>query len=291
MSDAFDTNDRVWKELEPRNEELGPGLKPNAPNPYKNWKITRDADNLAWAVLDKEGASANTLGPEVLEELDAILTSLEQNRPKGLVIRSAKASGFIAGADIGQFVGMTDEDAMVQAMTQAHAVVDRLEALTIPTIAVIHGYCLGGGLEVALACHHRIGVEGSTYGFPEVQLGLHPGLGGTARLTRLIDPLEAMQVMLTGRTVPAKKAKALGIIDTVVPERHVEAAIEAALCGQAREPRADAESPRARQRPGSPPAGAAHASGGGQTSSAYELSCALRLDRALGKARRRLQWP
>ena len=237
MTDAFDVHDRVWKALEPRNEELGPGLRPNAPNPYKNWTVTRDADNLVWAVLDKEGASANTLGSDVLEELDAILTGLEQNRPKGLVIRSGKASGFIAGADIGQFVGMTDEALVVAQMSRAHAVVDRLEALTIPTIAVIHGYCLGGGLEVALACHHRIGVDGSTYGFPEVQLGLHPGLGGTARLTRLIDPLEAMQMMLTGKTVPARKGKSLGIVDTVVPERHVEAAIEAAIAGKLSSPK------------------------------------------------------
>ncbi len=237
MTDAFDKNDRVWQALEPRNEDLGPGLKPGAPNPYKNWKLTRDADNLAWAVLDKAGASANTLSADVLEELDAILTALEQNRPAGLVIRSAKASGFIAGADIGQFVGMSDEDQVAAEMSRAHAVADRLEALTIPTIAVIHGYCLGGGLEVALACHHRIGVEGSTYGFPEVQLGLHPGLGGTARLTRLIDPLEAMQIMLTGRTTPAKKAKRLGIVDVVVPERHVEAAIKAALAGKLSSPK------------------------------------------------------
>jgi len=237
MADAFDKNDRVWKDLEPRNEELGPGLKPTAPNPYRNWRVTRGADNLAWAVLDKAGASANTLSSDVLEELDAILTTLEQNRPKGLVIRSAKASGFIAGADIGQFVGMTDEDQVAAEMTRAHAVADRLEALTIPTIAVVHGYCLGGGLEIALACHHRIGVEGSAYGFPEVQLGLHPGLGGTARLTRLIDPLEAMQLMLTGRTVVAKKAKSLGVIDVVVPERHVEAAIEAALAGKLSSPK------------------------------------------------------
>ena len=237
MADAFDTHDRTWKALSSRDEELGPGLKSTAPTPYKNWRVTRDADNLAWAVLDKAGASANTLGPEVLEELDAILASLEQNRPAGLVIRSAKPSGFIAGADIGQFVGMTDEDQVVQAMTRAHAVADRLEALTIPTIAVIHGYCLGGGLEVALACSHRIGVEGSTYGFPEVMLGLHPGLGGTARLTRLIDPLEAMQIMLTGKTTLARKAKALGIIDAVVPERHVEAAIQAALAGKLSSPK------------------------------------------------------
>jgi 3-hydroxyacyl-CoA dehydrogenase/enoyl-CoA hydratase/3-hydroxybutyryl-CoA epimerase len=237
MADGFDKNDLILKTLASRDEELGPGVKTTAPEPYKNWRVTRDADNLAWAVLDKQYASANTLSADVLEELDAILTDLEQNRPKGLVIRSAKSSGFIAGADITQFVGMSDEALVAASMTRAHAVIDRLEALTIPTIAVIHGYCLGGGLEVALACHHRIGVEGSTYGFPEIQLGLHPGLGGTARLTRLIDPLEAMQIMLTGKTLAARKAKSLGIIDGVVPERHVEAAIQAAVAGKLSTPK------------------------------------------------------
>ncbi len=230
---AFDAqHDLVLQALKDRERDLGPRPAAGVTSPWKTWTLARDGDNCAWALLDLPGTSANTLTDQVLEELDALLETLEQNRPAALIIRSAKAGGFIAGADVSQFVGASDPAEIEARMTRAHQITDRLEALTIPTVAVVHGYCLGGGLEIALACSHRIAVEGSTFGFPEVQLGLHPGLGGTVRLTRLIDPLQAMQMMLTGRTQPAKKAKALGLVDAVVPERHVRAAIKAAVEGR-----------------------------------------------------------
>lgn len=223
--------DKVWAALEARDLELGPEPSAATPNPFKAWRLTRDRHDVAWAVLDRPGASANTLDQTVIEELDAILDRLDQSRPKGLVIRSAKRSGFAAGADVSQFVQLKTAEDVAERMTRAHAVIDRLERLTIPTVAVVHGYALGGGLELALACHVRIAVEGASFGFPEVQLGLHPGLGGTARLTRLIDPLEAMTAMLTGRSIHDGKARALGLVDIVVPERHVHAAVEAAVTG------------------------------------------------------------
>lgn len=197
-----------------------------------HWKLGRDPDGVAWAVLDKVNSGANTLDDAVLGELDRILDALEADRPTGLVIRSAKTSGFIAGADVGQFRGATDVNDVEQRMARAHAIADRLEGQAYPTIAVVHGYALGGGLEVALACKIRIAIEGAKFGFPEVQLGLHPGLGGTARFTRLIDPLQAMSFMLTGKTIAARKAKALGLVDAVVPERHVRAAVKAAVRGE-----------------------------------------------------------
>lgn len=222
--------DRVLALLEKRDFDLGP--KPVGEGPFTHWRLTRDVDNVAWALLDKAGASANTLDDAVLGELDQILDRLEADRPAGLVIRSAKASGFIAGADISQFRGASDVSDVEQRMARAHAVTDRLEAVTFPTVAVVHGYALGGGLEIALACHARVAIDGAKFGFPEVQLGLHPGLGGTARFTRLIDPLTAMQHMLTGKTIAARKAKSLGLVDAVVPERHVRAAVRAAVKGE-----------------------------------------------------------
>lgn len=229
---AFDArHDRVLQALKDRERDLGPRPAAGVARPWTCWTLTRDSSNYAWALLDVPGRSANTLTDTVMEEFDALLETLEQSRPAALVIRSAKPGGFIAGADVSQFVGADDPAQVGARMTRAHQITDRLEALTLPTVAVVHGYCLGGGLEIALACSHRIAVEGASVGFPEVQLGLHPGLGGTVRLTRLIDPLQAMQMMLTGRTVPAKKAKALGLIDAVVPERHVRAAIKAAVDG------------------------------------------------------------
>jgi 3-hydroxyacyl-CoA dehydrogenase/enoyl-CoA hydratase/3-hydroxybutyryl-CoA epimerase len=148
------------------------------------------------------------------------------------VIRSAKPSGFIAGADVNEFRGATDPWPVEIAIDRAHAVIDRLEALKIPTVAVIHGFCLGGGLEVALACQMRIAIDGARFGFPEVMLGLHPGLGGTARFTRLVNPMQAMTLMLTGKTIDARKAKSLGLVDAVAQERHVRNAVRDAVFGR-----------------------------------------------------------
>jgi len=122
-------------------------------------------------------------------------------------------------------------------MGRAHAVADRLEALKIPTVAVIHGFCLGGGLEVALACQSRIAIEDARFGFPEVMLGLHPGLGGTARFTHLVNPMQAMTLMLTGKTIDARKAKSLGLVDAVTQERHVRNAAKDAVFGRLRRAR------------------------------------------------------
>ena len=222
---------KVWDVLAPRNLELGPAAA-LAPGPWRHWRLARDDDAMAWLVLDKAGASANTLSSDVLAELDEVLAKIERDLPKGLILRSAKPAGFIAGADIGEFGGMTDAATVETRLTQANEIVDRLDRLAVPTVAIVHGYCLGGGLEVALACDFRIAIEDARLGFPEVMLGLHPGLGGTVRLPRLINPLEAMPLMLTGRTLRASRAKAAGLVDAVVPERHVKAAATAAVAGK-----------------------------------------------------------
>ena len=193
--------------------ELGP--RPDAEQQYRNFKLTRDDDGIAWLLFDRAGAGANTLSSDVMEEFDAVLVALDSQRPAGLVIRSAKKSGFIAGADVNEFRGASDPWPVEIAIDRAHAVIDRLEDLKIPTVAVIHGFCLGGGLEVALACRSRIAISDARFGFPEVMLGLHPGLGGTARFTKLVNPMQAMTLMLTGKTIDARKAKSLGLVDAV----------------------------------------------------------------------------
>ncbi len=220
---------RVLNVLADRVLELGP--KPEDNGPYRNFKLTRDADGVAWLLFDRANASANTLSADVIEELDTVLAALESQRPAGLVIRSAKKSGFIAGADVNEFRGATDPRAVETSIGRAHAVIDRLENLKVPSVAVIHGFCLGGGLEVALACQSRIAIDGARFGFPEVMLGLHPGLGGTARFTRLVNPMQAMPLMLTGKTIDARRAKSLGLVDGVAQERHVRNAVKDALFG------------------------------------------------------------
>jgi 3-hydroxyacyl-CoA dehydrogenase / enoyl-CoA hydratase / 3-hydroxybutyryl-CoA epimerase len=228
---------KVWDVLGRHNLELGPGpvQAPGAdavPPLWRNWMLARDENDIVWLVIDKKGASANTLSEDVLKELAEVLAALEREPPKGLVIRSGKPGGFIAGADIGEFRGMTDAGDVEARLTRGHAIVDQLDRLRFPTVCVIHGYCLGGGLEIALACDYRIAVDDARLGFPEVMLGLHPGLGGTVRLTRLINPLEAMNLMLTGRTLRASRARSLGLIDAVTQERHVRAAATAAVTGK-----------------------------------------------------------
>src|SRR5579883_1997215 len=216
-----------------RDLELGPfATAPAEPGPWAHWRMRNNENGVAWLLFDKKDAGANTLSEEVLTELDAVLTMVSQLRPTGLVIRSAKPNGFIAGADIGGFRGITDAAKVESELARGHAVLDRLDALPLPTVAVVHGFCLGGGLEIALACDYRIAVEGASFGFPEVLLGLHPGLGGTVRLPRLIDPVQAMTMMLTGRTERARGARALRLVDAVIPERHVRAAVKAAVGGE-----------------------------------------------------------
>ena len=143
-------------------------------------------------------------------------------------------------------------------------VLDRLDRLPLPTVAVIHGYCLGGGLEVALACDYRIAIDDASFGFPEVLLGLHPGLGGTVRLTRLINPVQAMTMMLTGKTERARRAKALGLVDAVTQERHVRAAVKSAVTGELEAGKAGPARLADECRPGARPARLAHAQRGGE---------------------------
>jgi 3-hydroxyacyl-CoA dehydrogenase / enoyl-CoA hydratase / 3-hydroxybutyryl-CoA epimerase len=218
-----------------RNLELGPFVIDEAPQesgPYTHWRMRADEDGTVWLLFDKKDSSANTLSEDVLSELNAILEKLEQHPPSGVVIRSAKPGGFIAGADISQFRGVTDVAQIAAELTRGHAVLDRLDRLPAVTVAVIHGYCLGGGLEVALACDYRIAIDDASFGFPEILLGLHPGLGGTVRLPRLINPTQAMTMMLTGRSERARSARRLGLVDAVTQERHVRAAVRAAVSGQ-----------------------------------------------------------
>lgn len=190
----------------------------------RHWHGERDAESIHWLTFDKSDSDVNTLSQDVLAAFGVVLDELDANPPAALVIRSGKSNGFIAGADIEEFKGLTDSGEVEALVRRGHAIIDRLEALPYPTIALINGFCLGGGLELALACRYRVANNEARIGLPEVRLGIHPGLGGTARLTRLIPAPSAMGLMLTGRTLRARAAKRMGIVDAVTETRHFERA-------------------------------------------------------------------
>lgn len=181
------------------------------------WIRTQDNDGIVWLMLDRPGSSANALSKVVLEELDTILRELALAVPRGLIIGSAKASGFIAGADIKEFTTLSSVDEARRLVRAGQSVFDRLEALPCPTVAMIEGFALGGGLELALACRHRVALDDGrlTLGLPEVMLGIHPGFGGTVRSVRLLGAATALDLMLTGRNLRADKARKLGLVDTL----------------------------------------------------------------------------
>ncbi len=157
-------------------------------NESASWTIERDADGIVWLTIDKPGTSANVLSSAVLQDLDQHLAPLAANPPRAVIVISGKRSGFVAGADIKEFTGIHAEEDGWRLIRGGQQVLDRLEALPCPTVAAVHGFALGGGLELALACRYRIAVgdERLTLGLPEVQLGIHPGFGGTVRSVRLI---------------------------------------------------------------------------------------------------------
>ena len=188
-----------------------------------HWRLEIDTDGVAWLALDKANASTNSLSREVMEELDSMVAEVARASPKALIVTSTKR-GFIAGADIKEFVGIRTPDQAYELIRQGQQVLDKLAALPCPTIAAINGFALGGGLEVALACRYRVLVDdaAATLGFPEVQLGVHPGFGGTVRAVRLAGPVAAMDLMLTGRTIRPQQALALGLVDRLAPVEQLD---------------------------------------------------------------------
>ena len=194
-----------------------------------HWRQERDGDGIVWWCIDKADASANVLSEEVLNELVSMLEQLEHDPPRGLVIHSGKRNGFIMGADINEFTRIDSADQAYELIRLGQQVFDRLEALRCPTVAVINGFALGGGLELALACGYRLALHNKKriIGLPEVQLGLHPGFGGTVRAVRVAGVRAAMQLMLTGKPITVEKALRQKMVDRVAaPDNWRQAARE-----------------------------------------------------------------
>jgi 3-hydroxyacyl-CoA dehydrogenase/enoyl-CoA hydratase/3-hydroxybutyryl-CoA epimerase len=192
---------------------------------FHDWHFSVDQEGIGWAIFDREGQSANALGARPLEELSAIIDWAEEGARRrtmcGLVILSGKDKGFIVGADINEFSSFDTETQVIDRLRLVLALFDRIERLPIPVVAGIHGVCVGGGLELVLACHYRVATrdDQTKVGFPEVKLGIFPGWHGTARSIRQAGPVAAMQAMLTGSMIGASRARAIGLIDELVASR------------------------------------------------------------------------
>lgn len=201
---------------------------------YRHWTLKTDPEGIVWLILDRADAAVNALNQEVMSELKQILAELEEKPPVGLIITSGKASGFIAGADVEEFVKLKTSQEAFEVIQAGQQILDQLENLPFPTLALIRGFCMGGGLELALACEFRVAEEDvrTRLGFPEVKLGIQPGWGGTVRLPQLIGHLPALDLILTGRPVSAKTAQRLGLVDAAVPDRQLANAAQALILGK-----------------------------------------------------------
>ncbi len=184
----------------------------------RHWRLEYDMDQVCWLTLDRHGESTNSLSRDVLIELETIIGGFEKTPPRGVVLQSGKKNSFVVGADVREFEDVNNPQDAAATIREVHTLFNRIEALPFPVVVTIEGYCLGGGLELALACHYRIArnTEDTRLGFPEVRLGIYPGFGGSARATRLLGGPKGLEIMLSSRMVKAAEARAMGLIDQLV---------------------------------------------------------------------------
>ena len=190
------------------------------------WRKHEDKEGIIWLSLDAPETATNTLTNEVLAALATEIDTLETASPRGVVFCSAKKSGFIAGADINAFKQDMSAQQIYQMITEVQALFSRIENLPFPTVAMIHGFCLGGGMEMALACDYRLAQDdaNTSLGLPEVKLGIHPGYGGSVRLIEILGVIPAMTLMLNGKVLTARQAPKSGLVDEVAADRQLKRA-------------------------------------------------------------------
>src|SRR5438552_1822153 len=191
---------------------------------FRHLRLERDARGVATVTIDVQGSPMNVFNDEVFADLQAAIAHIERDPPRLVVFRSGKASGFLAGADVKQIRRLTTADEVRAVLAAGQQLFDRVERLPCPTVAVIHGPCLGGGLEFALACRHRIARDDAQtkIGLPEVMLGLMPGWGGKKRLPRAVGLRKALSMIFEGSTLSASKAAAAVIVELEVPPSYFE---------------------------------------------------------------------
>jgi 3-hydroxyacyl-CoA dehydrogenase/enoyl-CoA hydratase/3-hydroxybutyryl-CoA epimerase len=214
-----------------RKREVFDGLR------FSHWQVSRGADGVLMLRMDRAGSRVNALSRELLDQLDSMLERIAIEHPAAVVIHSGKPSGFAVGADLHEFEGYERKGTVREEIEHGQRVFERLARLPMPTVAAIHGTCMGGGTELALACRMRVAARApeTRIALPEVQLGIHPGWGGSARLPRLIGAPRALAMMLTGRAASAERALAEGLVDRLAaPDALLEEARKLALHPTAR---------------------------------------------------------
>jgi 3-hydroxyacyl-CoA dehydrogenase/enoyl-CoA hydratase/3-hydroxybutyryl-CoA epimerase len=189
----------------------------------RHWRWETDRDGLAWLTFDKQGESANTFSRDALEQFSLILDEIKAANPRGLIIRSAKDS-FIAGADIQEFADFKSAEDAVSFVRLGWDSFQKLHDLPFPTTAMVNGFCMGGGMEMSLACRYRVALDDPKTRFaqPEVMVGVIPAWHAMEWLPQLIGPAAALDLLLTGKSVDAKRAKRMGLVDQAVPLRIFE---------------------------------------------------------------------
>jgi 3-hydroxyacyl-CoA dehydrogenase/enoyl-CoA hydratase/3-hydroxybutyryl-CoA epimerase len=195
---------------------------------FIDWKTQTDDKGIVWLSLDKQGTDTNVLSVSVLDQLDFLIEQVIDDNPTAVIFQSAKASGFIAGADVKEFLEVSSTQEALIMIKRGQKIFSRIASLPCPTVALIEGFCMGGGTELALACDYRVMLDDSSskIGLPEVKLGIHPAFGGAVRSTEILSPLHSLDMMLTGRALSAKKARAIGLVDLVQPKRQIKRAAE-----------------------------------------------------------------
>ena len=189
----------------------------------KHWYWESTPDGLAWLTFDKQGESTNTFSRDALEQFALVLDEIRAANPRGLVIRSGKES-FIAGADVEEFTRFKTPDEAMAFVRLGWDAFQKLHDLPFPTTAMVNGFCMGGGVELALSCRYRVALDDprTRFALPEVMLGIMPVWHGVQWLPKLVGPAAAFDMMLTGKSVDAKRAKRMGLVDQAVPLRIFE---------------------------------------------------------------------
>ncbi|MFT5599662.1 MAG: 3-hydroxyacyl-CoA dehydrogenase/enoyl-CoA hydratase/3-hydroxybutyryl-CoA epimerase [Urechidicola sp.] len=197
-----------------------------------DWHVETDELGVLWLTLDKKDTDTNVLSSSVLNQLEILVKQIVKDKPKAVIFQSGKKSGFIAGADVKEFLEVTSQQEALIMIKRGQNVFSQIESLPCPTVALIEGFCMGGGTELILSCDYRVALDDAStkIGLPEIKLGIHPAFGGVVRSTAIINPLKSLEMMLSGRALTSKKARSIGLVDVVQPRRQLKrAALEIAL--------------------------------------------------------------